>query len=720
MRFIRQLELDAFDWFCLLLLIPITIFAITPSSYGIVLNMFGYNGEGLLWGTPRPIRSDEWSVWTPYMQMAVLNDFGRFNELSTYHQDLRGFNALPLWDWALVFKPLMWPFWLLEPARAFALHHGLVIVAFLIGWKRLIIRCLQDLLSDTKLQEIIAALFSILLFFTGFVQFWWTTLGPVLAFSPWLLLLILKWRHNVKHYIALGYVATVWLLSHTYPPIIVSIAYFGLLLLCVHKSDWWRSSPVQLISTALVCLAAVAVALVYYKDVIPVMMDTVYPGQRVSKGGESNWFMWLSTLLPYMTHSNFHNLIGMNICEVGAIASLLPMVAVSFIKPDLSNATTKRAVIGSVVLLVICAVWMLLPVPSFLAKVTLLYQIPGNRMLFLSGLVFNYLALIVIVTGELRVSWKRGMLFFLFLVVAIAIPSLLSLIDFGKKSLFELSSLVALAVLFYISRKSNSKRYIKAAVVLIAVIPNVLSYAWFNPAQSAFPIFDLHSRKEVSALQATALEEEPHWVVSRDYRGAILSGMGLNSFVSVLIQPQLKLFREMYPDMNETDFNHVFNRYGHVSLSIDSSTPSTPFLDVISIPLADLLPNKRFISSLYEVMEEEQRIQKVPSGGYVDSIVENADSIVIRGWVMAQPVEILGNVDLQDIAIVANQPRSDVAAALNDTRLQSSGFEMVVHRSSQLDQLIDQEGLCLLSHDAQYGVRELSLPPSLSKYKCKN
>ncbi|EGQ7759708.1 hypothetical protein IO707_004111, partial [Vibrio vulnificus] len=70
--------------------------------------------------------------------------------------------------------------------------------------------------------------------------------------------------------------------------------------------------------------------------------------------------------------------------------------------------------------------------------------------------------------------------------------------------------------------------------------------------------------------------------------------------------------------------------------------------------------------------------------------------------------------------IVANQPRSDVAAALNDTRLQSSGFEMVVHRSSQLDQLIEQEGLCLLSHDAQYGVRELSLPPSLSKYKCKN
>ena len=66
----RQLELDKFDWFCLLLLVPITVLAITPSSYGIVLSMFGHGGEGLLWGSPRPIRSDEWSVWTPYMPVS--------------------------------------------------------------------------------------------------------------------------------------------------------------------------------------------------------------------------------------------------------------------------------------------------------------------------------------------------------------------------------------------------------------------------------------------------------------------------------------------------------------------------------------------------------------------------------------------------------------------------------------------------------------------------
>ncbi|WP_051488204.1 DUF7657 domain-containing protein [Salinivibrio socompensis] len=97
-----EFKLDKFDVFCLLLLIPIVIFALTPSSYGAALSLFGFDGEGLIAGNPRGMRTDEWAVWTPYIQMAVLNGFERFNEFSTYHHDLRGFNAVPLVDWGLI------------------------------------------------------------------------------------------------------------------------------------------------------------------------------------------------------------------------------------------------------------------------------------------------------------------------------------------------------------------------------------------------------------------------------------------------------------------------------------------------------------------------------------------------------------------------------------------------------------------------------------------
>ncbi len=716
---IKRLNLDLYDWICLALLIPITVFAITPSSYGIVLDMFGYHGEGLLWGTPRPIRSDEWSVWTPYMQMAVLNDFTRFNELSTYHQDLRGFNALPLWDWALVFKPFMWPFWIFEPARAFALHHGLIIVAFLIGWKQLTIKCLQDLLPTTKQKIIVASLFSTLLFFTGFVQFWWTTLGPVLAASPWLLLLILKWKNNLAHYVVLGYIAIVWLLSHTYPPVIISVTYFGLLLLCVHKPDWWRSSFKQLFFTAVVCLASVVLVLFYYIDIIPVMMNTVYPGQRISQGGESNWFMWLSTLIPFMTHSSFRNLVGMNICEVGAVVSLLPIVALSFIKPNVSNPVTKRALIGSSILLVVCAMWMLFPIPTLFAKISLLSQIPGNRMLFLNGLVFNYLALVIIVSGDIIVSRKRCVLFIVLLLSLSIIPSALSLVEFGKKSLFELSSLAVLIALISIYQK-NKHHNIKSVLILIAVVPNIISFSWFNPAQSAFPIFNLHARKEVSILQSSALKEAPHWVISRDYRGAILSGLGLNSFTSVLIQPQLGLFRKMYPEMSEEEFNYVFNRYGHVSLSIDQTQPQSPFLDVISVPLSDLIPNQRFISAGYNTVNDLNELDWKYSGGSVDDIVEELNRLTIRGWAMSQPLNLLGLFNEEDIIMLANESRLDVSNALGDKRLQSSGFQLVLKNNERTQTIVKRYGVCLFSVDKLYGLRKVNSNERLTEYKCKN
>src|SRR5687767_2726474 len=61
----------------------------TPSSYGIVLEQLGVSGSGPVLGTARAIRSDEFLVLTPYIQIAVRNQFERYNQLSPYKEDLR-------------------------------------------------------------------------------------------------------------------------------------------------------------------------------------------------------------------------------------------------------------------------------------------------------------------------------------------------------------------------------------------------------------------------------------------------------------------------------------------------------------------------------------------------------------------------------------------------------------------------------------------------------
>ena len=121
-----------------LLGLALTALAWTPSSYGVVLRQLGAPEAGLIWGEPQEIRSDEYAVWTPLVQATTRNSGARHNATSPYGEDLRNFNALPLWDWALPLKPAMWGFYgPLDPARAFAWSWALPLVAFLLGWERL-------------------------------------------------------------------------------------------------------------------------------------------------------------------------------------------------------------------------------------------------------------------------------------------------------------------------------------------------------------------------------------------------------------------------------------------------------------------------------------------------------------------------------------------------------------------------------------------------------
>ena len=59
-----------------------TALALTPSSYGKALELLGLDPhQGLILGTARAIRSDEWMGMTPYFQIAVANQFGSINQL---------------------------------------------------------------------------------------------------------------------------------------------------------------------------------------------------------------------------------------------------------------------------------------------------------------------------------------------------------------------------------------------------------------------------------------------------------------------------------------------------------------------------------------------------------------------------------------------------------------------------------------------------------------
>jgi hypothetical protein len=96
----------------------------------IAFQRMGVGKPGLYLGHARFLRTDEWAMWTPYIQATVNNGFHRFNLTSIYGEDLRNFNIVPLWDWGLIFKPEMWSFFVLDPAWAFSIFHVSLMAAF--------------------------------------------------------------------------------------------------------------------------------------------------------------------------------------------------------------------------------------------------------------------------------------------------------------------------------------------------------------------------------------------------------------------------------------------------------------------------------------------------------------------------------------------------------------------------------------------------------------
>src|SRR5688572_3333893 len=74
-------------------------FALTPSHFAQTLTLLGFSDTGLLFGEARAIRSDDYLVATSLLRTAVMNGFREINALPPYHESLKSFIALPLWDW---------------------------------------------------------------------------------------------------------------------------------------------------------------------------------------------------------------------------------------------------------------------------------------------------------------------------------------------------------------------------------------------------------------------------------------------------------------------------------------------------------------------------------------------------------------------------------------------------------------------------------------------
>lgn len=619
----------AFSWVRLNLTVALAAFlwgclyvgqAWSPSSYGHVLRSSGAADTGLVWGVPRAIRSDEWSVTTPLTQAAVRNNFERFNKTSYYGEDLRSNYALPLNDWAWVFKPGFWLFDWVPPAYAFSWHYWLMGVLFVFGY--------AHFFRMAGASGVHAFAFSLGLYFTGFVQFFWNSNTALLALFPWLIVVMgASWRTPIK-VLLFYWIATSWLIGNFYPPLFISLALIGGFFLWAYRPDLLKPKPFLIYFLA--TLTACGTAVFYLWDYLTLTVTTSYPGQRVSVAGYYPWHLFLTHLWPsvlfdldFKPSVDYTNVTGVGV--VGLYWTLAALCFTHWSVDGLRRLVLDRALRVMLLGLAITMSWMLAPVPSWIGKWTLLDRVPPERMVYAAGLmVFLCVLHVFLKLGMTPKGWRLRFFLYLFFVLGgwLSYGFWTQPLSNASDHLTELLGPLCIGLSLWAAHHWRWNG--QTALLVACTMVNVLVLGRFNPIQSAKPLFEEPQHLLAQTL-SNHVDQQGVLAVQKDgLIGATLNGMGFKAVAHLNVTPQWSVWQHTLGSM-DAESTHLFNRYAHIRLS-PSEVPVLLENDQVGVP--SFLFRARPAVSYSRIAP--QSVQQ--EDGLVERVEKKDGRLVLSGW----------------------------------------------------------------------------------------
>ena len=631
----------------------------SPSSYGIVLNLIGAEHAGLVRGSPQSIRSDEFAVVTPLTQATVNNHFERYNQASLYQEDLRINYGLPIHDWGMIFKPSMWLYGVVNPAYAYSFHWFVLTALFIVGY--------AWLLRWFGATPVLAFTLAVGLYFTGMVQFWWSEKAPIFALFPWVLLpFATRWPLYLKA-LLFYWLAVVWLLTNFYPPIQVSLAFVGAIILLARAPELLRPKSAALLAVAAL-LAALTVAF-YLGDYLRETASTVYPGARRSGGGGLDVLLAASWLFPTLNFDVRYAPVAANICEIGTVGMYYTLMVLFFLdyrhwRVLVQEKISLFALLGGTALLL---AWMLLPLPWWAGAPLLWHYVPTPRMQFASGVMLLILMFYLAARLGLRLTWGR----MAGLVAALGLGVLLAQMKSMPSDWHDWIAFLVVLLAFWFGRRMPDKAH--AALATASLVMGVLVFVRFNPTQQAWPIFNLPETSVMRALDVMQATNQGVLVAS-GFPGASANGLGYRSLSHVLAVPKLAFWREHFPDLPQDELNVLFNRYAHVIPNFDLTSKLLQ-ADAVFVPATAFIAesNVRYIHRPYATTAR---------AGMIDSAELDRNTLVLSGWAVwrggmgAQTLEVLSEPapagDAKRMVVL----RPDVARALQSDALMVNGFKL--------------------------------------------
>gem|GEM_PF-880983 len=389
----------------------ITLFGISGTSVG-SLNFLAdgnLSRAGVLAGSPKPIRSDEWNVATPLLVHQAHSGFAQNAVTGLGVHNLSIIYDIPTWGWPTFFRPWDVPPLFLGLTQGFAARWWLMLLIAILG-----VYCL--LLELTKRIDI-AALFSLGLCLSPFFMWWYegSTFGPIGmgSLAAFFFLRLLRSRRQLSKIVLVA--ATAWasvgFVLVLYPPFQVPV---GLAIVCIAVAEifarWkFKNLTLRTLLTSTLWVAVptgllLLIFLVQYKTAIHAISSTIYPGNRRLLGGRTSIEQLASAPfgLVFSRHG-FTELTGTNQSEISSFLLLGPFALLQLFRTGLRrwDDRTRYLLVGASVATVLLGAWYFVGLPSPLAKLLLLDRVPPERGLIGVGLA-GFLLMALFCSGRLQ------------------------------------------------------------------------------------------------------------------------------------------------------------------------------------------------------------------------------------------------------------------------------------------------------------------------------
>lgn len=578
--------------------------------------------RGLVAGTPKQIRMDDYAVAAPWILSNVHAKFAQQNEA------IGGLNSslilLPTHHPVTLFKPGHWGFLFLDAERGYSWLYDINPLLLLVGGFLffLLITRNQYWLS---LTGVLALLLS-----SGTVR--WSFIPSSMigyccaAFTTAIYLLYEQKPLRIALYASL----LVWLVCSfaliLYPPYQIPMAYlFGSVLVGYVINNRRNLFPVRAIPAkagmlvGAAGLAAVVLFMFYTdaQDTLKAVTNTVYPGQRSELGGTGFVGNWYSEYYSWFFDDQKFPKSWLNICELAHYLNFAPVIIPLLIAQFVLNRKVNWMLAAAAAFVLFMWVWVEVGFSEGLAKGSLMNMVPTRRAqipMGVGGIVLLFMYLGSISETTIRDAyrqvpiWANGLA--VVAIVGFVIYTAYINVNDSDGLIKPYQTFVPVVffslmnVLLLFTLPIRHRTTIFCAGILLFLLPNLKA----NPLSKGLsPITENVFYKTVRQL----VEQDPQarWLVNgSQYLTYMVTATGAKQITGVKYLPDRKhVLRVLDPEMKR---DSAYNRYAHVTNQSyingqDSVILVNQFEDAYVIAMDPCSPRMKKLNVKYQVFDHQ-------------------------------------------------------------------------------------------------------------------